>query len=211
MPRPSHLAHIHAPLHGLKKTNVFCCFFSKKNILPFLVATMITGKALAQRGADTALGIGTKITASDLAGMFAIPPDGAGLPPGSGGAKQGAAVYAQHCAACHGENLAGQQKTIGAPALIGGRGSLAKTPLKTVESYWPYATTLFDYIKRAMPMTAPGSLKDDQVYAVTAYILARAHIVPENAVMDATRLPEVRMPNRAGFVPDHRPEVQLYR
>jgi cytochrome c len=172
---------------------------------------MITGTALAQRGADTALGIGTKLTPSDLAGMFAIPPDGAGLPRGSGSVKQGAAVYAQQCATCHGDNLAGQQKTIGAPALIGGRGSLTKTPVKTVESYWPYATTLFDYIKRAMPMTAPGSLKDDQVYAVTAYILARAHIVPENAVLDAARLPEVRMPNRAGFVPDHRPEVQLYR
>jgi cytochrome c len=166
--------------------------------------------AAAQRApAQHAIGLGTPITRADLAGMFAIPPSGAGLPPGSGTPAQGATVYAQACAACHGDALQGQ-KTIGAPALIGGRGTLARVPVlntpptnlpvKTVESYWPYATTLFDYIHRAMPMNAPGSLSNDQVYAVTAFILARANIVKQDAVIDARSLPAVQMPNRDGFV-----------
>ncbi len=83
--------------------------------------------------------------------------------------------------------------------------------MKTVESYWPYATTLFDYVKRAMPLTAPGSLSDDQVYAVTAFILGEANIVPKDTVLDASTLPRIEMPNRNGFVPDPRPEVELYR
>ena len=86
--------------------------------------------------------------------------------------------------------------------MIGGRGTLAGKPLKTVESYWPYATTLFDYVKRAMPMNAPGSLSDEEVYSVSAYILARGHIVVDNTVLDAKTLPLVRMPNREGFVVD---------
>jgi cytochrome c len=176
-----------------------------------VILALAAAPASAQRVAGTALGVGTKIGPADLAGMFSIPPSGAGLPAGRGSVKQGAAIYAEQCSSCHGEKLQGQQKTIGAPALVGGRGTLTKTPVKTVESYWPYATTLFDYVKRAMPMTAPGSLTDDQVYGVVAYILARGNIVPENAVMDAVSLPAVRMPNRGGFVPDHRPEVQLYR
>jgi cytochrome c len=169
---------------------------------------MLAAAAACCMGAGP-IGVGTQLTAADLAGAFSIPPDGAGLPPGRGTPATGAAVYAQNCAACHGENLLGQ-KSIGAPALIGGRGTLARVPVlgsppgnlpvKTVESYWPYATTLFDYIKRAMPMTAPGSLSNDQVYGVTAYILARAKIVPGDAVIDAATLPRVRMPNRDGFV-----------
>ena len=95
--------------------------------------------------------------------------------------------------------------------MIGGRGTLVnndptKAPVKTVESYWPYATTLFDYIKRAMPMTAPDSLSNDQVYAVTAYILSQAKIIPADAVIDAKSLAAVKMPNRDGFIPDPRPE-----
>ncbi len=157
--------------------------------------------------AAPALNVGTPLTQADLANTFSIPPDGTGLPPGSGTPAQGAAIYAQACASCHAENLQGQ-KTIGAPALIGGRGTLNRVPklgapptnlpVKTVESYWPYATTLFDYIKRAMPMNAPGSLTNDQVYAVTAYILARANITQQT--LDAKTLPTVEMPNRAGFV-----------
>ena len=89
--------------------------------------------------------------------------------------------------------------------MVGGRGTLATTkPLKTVESYWPYATTIFDYVKRAMPFNAPGSLADDEVYAVTAFVLASAHVVPENAALDAASLPNVQMPNRNGFYPDPR-------
>ncbi len=113
---------------------------------------------------------------------------------------QGQRVYTEQCAACHGEKLEGQ---IG-PALIGGRGTLATnagpgTPVKTVESYWPYATTLFDYIKRAMPFPVPGSLSNDDVYGVTAYILNQAHIVPDDATMSRETLPKVEMPNRHGF------------
>jgi cytochrome c len=95
---------------------------------------------------------------------------------------------------------------------VGGRDSLAtKTPVKTVESYWPYATTLFDYVKRAMPFSAPGSLKDDEVYAVVAYILSEAKIIKPTEVMDAKTLPKVVMPNHDGFIPDARPELSLYR
>ncbi len=147
------------------------------------------------------IGVGTKLTQADLAGAFAIPPDGAGLPPGRGSVSQGAAIYADKCAACHGKDLEGV-KAIGAPALIGGRGTLAGKPVKTVESYWPYATTLFDYVKRAMPMNAPGSLSDGEIYSVAAYILARGHIVVDNTVLDAKTLPLVLMPNRGGFVVD---------
>src|SRR6476661_514562 len=124
-------------------------------------------------------------------------PDGRGLPPGSGSVLQGKSIYLQQCASCHGENLQGG---IG-DRLVGGRGSLvngdpAKAPVKTVESYWPYATTLFDYIKRAMPLTAPDSLSNDDVYAVTAYILSEAKIVSPDATLDASTLAKVRMPNR---------------
>jgi len=148
-----------------------------------------------------AIGVGTPLTPADLAGMASIPPDGAGLPPGRGSVAQGEAVYAGKCASCHGDTLQGT-KAIGAPALIGGRGTLATKPVKTVESYWPFATTLFDYVKRAMPMNAPGSLTNEQVYAVSAFILARAHIVPKDAVLDAHTLPKIVMPNRQGFVPN---------
>src|SRR6476659_7163148 len=143
-----------------------------------------------------AYGFGTNASESEL-GRFVSPlPDGRGLPPGSGSMLEGKSVYQQQCAACHGENLQGGS----GDRLIGGRGSLVnddpkKAPVKTVESYWPYATTLFDYIKRAMPMTAPGSLTDDQVYALTAYILSQANIVSEDAIMNADTLPKVAMPN----------------
>jgi cytochrome c len=122
-------------------------------------------------------------------------------------------VYADKCAACHGKQLEGNPaKGIGGDKLLGGRGTLAsKTPIKTVESYWPYATTLFDYVKRSMPFTTPGSLSDEEVYSVVAYILSEAKIITPVEKMDATTLPKVVMPNRDGFEPDPRPEVQLYR
>ena len=117
----------------------------------------------------------------------------------------GADVFAGQCAACHGDKLQGV-KAAGGPALVGGRGTLAsKKPVKTVESNWPYATTLFDYVRRAMPFNAPGSLSDDQVYAVVAYILAQDKIIAPDATLDARSLPAVRMPNADGFVPDPRP------
>ena len=129
---------------------------------------------------------------------ISVGPDGTGLPSGRGTPKQGEAVYAQKCVACHGEKGAGKPND----QLIGGRGSLSgdQAPVKTVGSFWPYATTLFDYIRRAMPLNASKSLTDDEVYAVSAYILRLNGIIGEADVMDAQTLPQVRMPNRDGFV-----------
>jgi S-disulfanyl-L-cysteine oxidoreductase SoxD len=157
--------------------------------------------------------IGTTPSPQELARFFAIPPDGRGLPVGKGTYAAGQKVYAEICAACHGDKLQGIPTAgIGGDKLIGGRGTLAsEAPVKTVESYWPYATTLFDYVKRAMPLTAPGSLSDEQVYSVVAYILGEASILPKDATVDASNLPHIAMPNRDGFVPDPRPEIELYR
>ena len=158
--------------------------------------------------ADTrAFGFGTTPSPEELARFVSPLPDGRGLPTGSGSVEQGKEIYAQQCVACHGQSLQGGL----ADRLIGGRGTLAngdptKAPVKTVESYWPYATTLFDYIKRAMPLTAPDSLTNDQVYAVAAYILSEAKIVPGDAVLDEKNLAKVMMPNRDGFIPDLRPD-----
>jgi cytochrome c len=128
---------------------------------------------------------------------ISIGPDGKNLPPGSGSVAQGAEIYMQKCAACHGDHLEGN---IG-DRLVGGIGSLASArPVKTVASYWPYATTVFDYIRRAMPLNAPESLSNDEVYGVVAYILSIDAIVPKDSVLDAKSLPAVKMPNRDGFV-----------
>ena len=143
-------------------------------------------------------GLGIPATPEEVAAWdLSIGPDGAGLPRGSGDARTGAAVYAVQCLACHGAEGAGQ---INAP-LAGGHGTLAEAaPLKTVGSYWPYATTVFDYIRRAMPFTQPMSLTDDEVYALTAYLLYINDIIDENEVMNAETLPAVEMPNRDGFI-----------
>jgi S-disulfanyl-L-cysteine oxidoreductase SoxD len=126
-----------------------------------------------------------------------VSPDGRGLPAGSGSVSAGAAVYAKSCQVCHGEKGAGKPQD----QLTGGVGSLASgKPVKTAVSYWPAATTLFDYIRRAMPITSPQSLTNDEVYAVTAYILSIDGIVPSDAVLDAKTLPRVKMPNKDGFV-----------
>lgn len=141
---------------------------------------------------------GAAVSAEEVARWdISIPPSGAGLPTGSGTARLGLQVYEQKCVACHGA------KGVGKPAdvLVGGVGSLAsKAPLRTVGSYWPYATTLFDYVRRAMPIANPLSLSDDEVYAVSAYVLFLNGIVGEDAQMNAQTLPQVKMPNRDGFV-----------
>jgi cytochrome c len=140
---------------------------------------------------------------------------GAGLPAGRGTYEQGAAIYAQKCASCHGAKGEGIAPTY--PQLIGVEprdsfpfGKDAKIP-KTVGNYWPYATTLYDYVHRAMPLTAPGSLQPDEVYGVVAFLLAENGIVPRTAVMDAASLPKVVMPARKHFVPDDRRGGAVFR
>jgi len=143
---------------------------------------------------------GHPITPADIVPWdISIGPDGAGLPPGSGTASQGQVVYAAKCQACHGEKGAGGPND----TLVGGMGSLAagKSPVKTVGSYWPYATTLLDYIRRAMPFPETKSLTNDEIYAVSAYILNLNGIVGTDEVLDAQSLPKVKMPNRDGFIP----------
>jgi S-disulfanyl-L-cysteine oxidoreductase SoxD len=142
---------------------------------------------------------GQSIGPADIAPWdISIGPDGAGLPPGRGTVAQGEIIYATKCQACHGEKGTGRPND----SLVGGIGSLGpdKVPVKTVGSYWPYATTLFDYIRRAMPFQESQSLSSDEVYAVSAYILHLNEIVGVNDVLDAQSLPKVTMPNRDGFL-----------
>jgi S-disulfanyl-L-cysteine oxidoreductase SoxD len=144
-------------------------------------------------------GLGQVATPDEIASWdVSIGPDGAGLPPGRGTPKQGETVFVEKCVACHGEKGAGKPND----QLVGGRGSLTgeQAPVKTVGSFWPYATTLFDYVRRAMPLNAPKSLSDDEVYAVSAYILQLNGIIGEADAMDAQTLPQVQMPNRDGFI-----------
>ncbi len=134
-----------------------------------------------------------------------VAPDGTGLPDGVGTAKKGRGIYDQQCAGCHGLHGEGSRDY---PALVGGKGTLATDrPLLTVGSYWPFATTVWDYIHRAMPYQAPGSLSSDDVYALTAYILFMNGIVKESEPLNRHNLPLVRMPNRNGFIDDPRPDV----
>jgi S-disulfanyl-L-cysteine oxidoreductase SoxD len=142
--------------------------------------------------------LGRPATPAAVAGWdISIPPDGTGLPPGSGTPEQGAVVYVQKCQTCHGEKGAGQPSD----RLVGGQGTLASTkPVLTIGSYWPYATTVFDYVRRAMPYTQPQSLTNDEVYAVTAYLLHLNDIIGAQDVMNAQTLPQVKMPNRDNFL-----------
>jgi S-disulfanyl-L-cysteine oxidoreductase SoxD len=126
---------------------------------------------------------------------IAISPDGKELPPGRGTAVEGAAIYTQKCAACHGPNATGSALHRGLVPLGNAK------PVKIGFSLVPYATTVWDFINRAMPQTRPGSLTPDEVYAVTAYVLYRNEVIKETDVLDATSLPKVRMPNRDNFLP----------
>jgi len=150
-------------------------------------------------------GLGRAPTAAEIhAWDIDIGPDGAGLPPGHGSVAEGQKIYAERCAACHGEKGVGGL----ADRLAGGFGTLAMNkPVRTVGSYWPYATTVFDFVRRAMPFNAPQSLSADEVYAVSAYVLYLNGVVSESAVLDAKSLPAIRMPNRDGFTSDPRPDV----
>src|SRR5215831_1302295 len=156
--------------------------------------------------AQSPYGIGRVATPAEIAGWnIDIGRDGSGLPPGTGTVSQGREVFAQQCAACHGEKGEGG---VG-DRLAGGEGTLATAkPVRTVGSYWPYAPTLFDYIRRAMPQNAPQSLSNEDVYAVSAYVLNLNGLLPDNATLDASKLSAIKMPNRNMFVADPRPDVK---
>jgi cytochrome c len=159
-----------------------------------LVCAVLAAASMAAQD----LRLGRPATAEDIRRVDAdVLPDGRGLPPGSGNAEGGRAVYARHCASCHGASGSGGS----ADPLAGGRGSLATArPMKTVGSFWPYATTLWDYINRTMPYDRPGSLTADEVYAVTAFVLRLNEIVADRETLNEKTLAGIRMPNRDGFV-----------
>ncbi|HEV2521858.1 MAG TPA: cytochrome c [Candidatus Acidoferrales bacterium] len=154
--------------------------------------------------------VGRTPTAQEVQAMdIAIGTDGKELPPGSGNAKAGARIFSEKCMACHGENLQGSAQ---APALVGGKGTLTSLhPMMTAGSYWPFATTIFDYIRRAMPRYLEGTLKVDEVYSLTAFILYRNDIIKEDEVIDAATLPKIKMPNRDGFVPQNLDEIHDWK
>jgi S-disulfanyl-L-cysteine oxidoreductase SoxD len=173
-----------------------------------LILALFAGCVMANGPAEentASLGLGQPATAADIRlWNIDVAPSGEGLPPGRGTVPQGATVYAAKCAKCHGAT--GTEGPM--DRLVGGQHSLATTsPVKTIGSYWPYATTLYDYIHRAMPFDAPQSLTPDEVYSVTAWLLHQNGIIAENAVIDSSTLPAIQMPNRHGFVPDPRPDV----
>jgi len=171
-------------------------------ITMLLVSLAGTGSAMAQED----YGLGRQASDKEIAGWnIDVPPSGAGLPVGTGSVGDGQQIYQTQCQSCHGAEGKGGPMN----QLAGGQGTLGgDSPVKTVGSYWPYATTLFDYIHRAMPFNSPQTLSANETYAVTAYILHLNDILDSDATLDANSLPEIRMPNRDGFEsPDPRPDV----
>jgi cytochrome c len=185
----------------------------KRSAFPLAIALLggaLCARALvAHAAADQAptFHVGRPPTPEELRAIdIDVEPDGQGLPAGRGTAVDGKAVYTRRCETCHGPTGTEGPQDV----LVGGKGSLATAkPQKTVGSYWPYATTLWDYVRRAMPFDHPGTLTADEIYSVTAYVLFLNGIVGEQDVLDKTTLPQVKMPNRNGFVADPRPDVPL--
>lgn len=169
------------------------------------LSVMVVAGAVMLTAQSPKYGVGRPPTPEQIRDLgAAIAPDGTGLPEGSGTVAAGREVFAAKCSRCHGEKAAGGA----GPVLVGGQGTLATArPLKTVGSFWPYATTVWDYVNRAMPFDQPGLLKPPEVYAVVAYLLNLNGIVGEDQVLDAKSLPKIKMPNRDGFVADPRPDV----
>jgi S-disulfanyl-L-cysteine oxidoreductase SoxD len=156
------------------------------------VLALVSAPALAQTP-----NLGQPITAKDIAAWdISIQPDGAGLPPGSGTPAQGAKIFAEKCTACHGQNARGGNNA----TLVGGAPIRNMDSVRTIANFWPYSTTVFDFIRRAMPWQQPRTLGNDEVYALTAYILAENKLIGANEVMNAETLPKVHMPNRDGFI-----------
>jgi len=152
-------------------------------------------------------GIGRPATPAEIAALdIDVGPDGAGLPPGRGASADGAPIYAARCAACHGKTGKEGPNDVLVGRVPGDAFPFARDPRapKTIGSYWPYATTVFDYVRRAMPPDAPGSLRDNEVYGLVAYLLFLNELIPADAVIDQSSLPKVTMPARDRFVPDTR-------
>ena len=184
-------------------------------VLAVAAAMFAAGALAAAQSAPKRYGIGSPATPDQIAALdIDVRPDGTGLPPGGGSARDGAPIYAPKCASCHGANGEGGA----ADALVGAapketapfgpeyerwRSGRPDVPF-TIGNYWPYATTIFDYVRRAMPANAPGSLTANETYAHTAWLLARNDIISDGDTMNAETLPRVRMPARARFVPDNR-------
>jgi mono/diheme cytochrome c family protein len=175
---------------------------SKKLSLALVAVFGLGGVAFAadaKNGLGSTVGLGIPIAESDVQPWsYTILPDGTNLPPGSGAAAVGAKIYAEKCSSCHGVDAKGGSN----PALITdlplkGNGIEAN---KTIKNFWENPTTLFDYIRRAMPWPAPRTLTNDEVYALVSYILAGNNIIDKNAVMDAKTLPKVEMPNHGNFI-----------
>jgi mono/diheme cytochrome c family protein len=170
---------------------------TRKSLLAASLAVTLGSVAIA---AETPK-LGKPISEADIAAWsITAMPDGTGLPAGSGTAAQGAPIYAQKCVACHGENGKGGGAPGAGPLAGGGPLTAGIDAPKTIGNFYGYATTVFDFTKRSMPFNMPQSLTDNEVYALTAYILYLNKIIGENDVMDAKTLPAVKMPNRDGFI-----------
>ena len=176
------------------------------NKTAFCVICFVIAGGTATLGRRQQYKLGRPATPEEIRELdISVAPDGSGLPKGSGTVAQGQRVYETLCANCHGDRGQGMLEY---PGLAGGQGTLrSKNPVRTVGSYWPYATTVWDYIHRTMPYSRPGTLAPDETYAVTAFILYLNGIVDEKAELNEATLPRVKMPNRNGFVPDPRPDV----
>ena len=177
---------------------------ARRRFITAFLALAFCGAALAQT--PDYKNVGRAPTEQEIRAMdIAIGTDGKELPPGSGSAKDGAKIFKAKCEVCHGANLEGSPM---APALVGGKGTLNSLhPKLTVGSYWPFSTTIFDYIRRAMPRYQEGSLSPDEVYSLVAFVLYRNEIIKEEDVIDAKTLPKIQMPNRNGFIPQKLEEI----
>jgi S-disulfanyl-L-cysteine oxidoreductase SoxD len=176
------------------------------NKTAFCIIFFVIAGATGRLGQSQQYKLGRPATPEEIRELdISVAPDGSGLPKGSGTVAQGQRVYETLCANCHGDRGQGMLQY---PGLAGGQGTLrSKNPVRTVGSYWPYATTVWDYIHRTMPYSRPGTLTPDETYAVTAFILYLNGIVDEKTELNETTLSRVKMPNRNGFVPDPRPDV----
>ncbi len=183
--------------------------FGKSKLIRRLLA-LVPFCGIAMLAQTPTYNLGRAPTAEESRAMgYSVDPMGKGLPPGSGTAIDGAKIYAQKCAACHGS--AGEGTKAG-PRLTGGKGTInTAQPDRTIGSFWPFAPPIWNMINRSMPVGQGGTLKPDEVYALTAFILYRNEIIKESDVMDAQTLPKVQMPNRDGFIPAKLEDINRLR